>query len=253
VTARRPRRGGDGPLLGTVLSLPEPALAELAAQALDVAWIDLEHGALGAGDVPPLAIAVQGAGCAAFVRLPRTDSELLPAVLDAGVDGVVAPRVDGVDEALELVDRLRYPPGGTRGYGPRRSGGYGRSSPPARVACHVQIETPAGVEAAEAVARVDGVDALVVGCADLSFALGRPHELRTPEMRAAVERVQDAARRAGIAAGVAGGGDPEAIAELAGPDVDLVVHSADVRMYAAGIDRAMGALAAALAPAEVAG
>jgi 2-keto-3-deoxy-L-rhamnonate aldolase RhmA len=36
----------------------------------------------------------------------------------------------------------------------------------------VQIETGAGVEAAEAIARVDGVDVLFVGPTDLSVVIG---------------------------------------------------------------------------------
>ena len=99
---------GRQPLLGTVLTLPDVALAELVAEPLDFVWIDLEHGALDAGDVPPLAVAARAAGCAALVRLASADR--VPAILDAGVDGVVAPRVESAAQARRLADRLRHPP-----------------------------------------------------------------------------------------------------------------------------------------------
>jgi 2-dehydro-3-deoxyglucarate aldolase/4-hydroxy-2-oxoheptanedioate aldolase len=106
------------PRIGTVISLPDVALAELAGAALDFAWIDLEHGALSLRDAQALAIALTAAGCEAHVRLPGAGSELLGPVLDAGVDGVVAPRVDDADAARRMVRRLRYPPSAPAASGP---------------------------------------------------------------------------------------------------------------------------------------
>lgn len=250
--ARLTLRLRDGERLsGTILSLGDVALAELAATAFDHVWIDLEHGSLGARDVQSLAVAVQSTGACALVRLPRWDTEALPAILDAGVDGVVVPGIESADAMRALVERLRYPPAGRRGFGPRRAGGYGRtprfwSSPGAEVACLAQIESAAGVEAAASIAAVDGVDALVVGCADLSFALGAPQDLEAPALREAVDRVRAACHAAGIAFGIAGSGDLMTLCELAGSSAQLLVYSADVRIYAQAMDEAAGALAVAL-------
>jgi len=245
------RLRSGAPLVGTVLSLPGVALAELAAAPFDLVWIDLEHGALSLGEAQELAVAVQGSGCAAAVRLSRSDAELLPAVLDAGMDAVVAPRVETAAQAGELAARLRYPPDGRRGYGPRRAGGYGRTpqfwtAPRARPALLVQVETRAAVEAAGAIAAVPGVDALVVGVADLSFDLDAPLELDSPAMTAAVGVVREAAAAAGIAFGLAGSGDPSALAALAGPAASLLLCSADVRIYSRAVDEVATALRAAL-------
>ena len=235
--------------VGTVLSLPDPVLAELACRALDFAWIDLEHGALSTSDAQVLAVAARAAGTRAYVRLPSCAPDALPAILDAGVHGVVAPRIDSAAEAAALVDRLRYPPAGSRGFGPRRAGDFGRTAgfaASARVECLLQIESATGVGAAREIAAVDGVDALVLGCADLSFALGVPQRFDAPELALAAEEVADAAAAAGIAFGVAGPGDPERLARLAGGRAELVVMGADVRFYAAGVDAPVRALRAAL-------
>jgi 4-hydroxy-2-oxoheptanedioate aldolase len=234
-----------------VLSLRDPMLAELTGQACDVAWIDLEHGALSVADVPALAIALAAADCEAHVRLPAWDWDRLPAVLDAGVAGVVAPGMERVADVAELVARLRHPPRGRRGYGPRRAGRYGRE--PAfwaapDVACTIQVESPAGVEAAAELAAVPGVSAVVVGCGDLSLAQGAPQDLAAPALAGAVRRVAEAAGAAGVAFGVAGGGDPAALAALAPSGTELLVHSVDVRLYAGGVDRTLAALRAALDP-----
>jgi 4-hydroxy-2-oxoheptanedioate aldolase len=243
--------------VGTVISLPDVALAELAGAALDFAWIDLEHGALCVRDAQALAIALTAAGCEAHVRLPDAASEALGPVLDAGVDGVVLPRVEDAEAARRIVQRLRYPPAGTRGFGPRRAGAYGRVAAPwapaeARVTCTVQIETPAGVEAAAEIAAVEGVDAIVLGCADLSLALDAPQDLSSRPLADAADRVAAAAAAAGTRFGLAAGGAFEEIAALAGSRADHVVFSADVRLYSRAVDAAMNALTAALDGAHAA-
>jgi 4-hydroxy-2-oxoheptanedioate aldolase len=231
--------------VGTVISLPDVALAELAGSALDFAWIDLEHGALSVRDAQALAIALAAAGCEAHVRLPHADSELLGPVLDAGVDGVVAPRVDDAETARRLVRRLRYPPAGVRGFGPRRSGDYGRG-PTSTVSCTVQIESPTGVAAAADIAAVDGVEAVVLGCADLAQALDLPQDLSSRALAEAVDRVAVAAAAGGRRFGLAAGGDFSEVAALAAGRADHVVFSADVRVYSRAIDAAMDSLATAL-------
>jgi 4-hydroxy-2-oxoheptanedioate aldolase len=162
------------------------------------------------------------------------------------------PAVESAAEAAAVCARLRHPPAGARGFGPRRAGRYGRvarfwSSAEAEPACLVQIETPAGVAAAGEIARVAGVDALVLGCSDLSLALGRPQELDAPAVRQAAATVGAAAREAGAGFGVAGAGQPADLAALAGPCADLLVYSCDVRLYARAVDHAAADVRAALA------
>jgi 4-hydroxy-2-oxoheptanedioate aldolase len=236
--AERLRRGDT--LVGTVLTLPSVPLAELLAEPLDFIWIDLEHGALDSADVPALAVAARAAGTAALARLPHADAAALAAVLDSGVDGVVAPRVESAAQARRLVERLRHPPRGTRGFAVRRAQAYGRAAPGdgADPVCLVQIESAAGLEAVEEIAAVAGVDALVVGCADLALALG------DGELTDAVARVQRAAAGHGVASGIAGPDDVDLLVELAAGRSTLLVCSADVRLYARAVDEAIAALRA---------
>lgn len=225
--------------IGSVITLPEVTLAELLGASLDLAWIDLEHGALGLGEVPGLAIALKAAGCQAHVRVPSWDSALIGPVADAGVDGVVVPDVESAPQAEEVVRRLRYPPRGVRGFGPRRAGGYGRTQAASFApSLTVQVESPVAVEAAGGIAAVDGVDAVVVGCADLTLRLGAPGELDQPELVAAVQAVATAAQAHDRRFGLAGGGDLEALGRLAPAGCDFLVHSVDVRLYARAIDEA---------------
>jgi 4-hydroxy-2-oxoheptanedioate aldolase len=229
------------PLIGTLVTVPDVGLAELIATPVDLLWIDLEHGALGVGDVQPLAVAARAARAAALVRLAAdTDTG---AILDAGVDGVVAPRVEEAAAAERLVEQLRYPPRGSRGVAARRARGYGREAAlGVDPTCMVQIESPRGVDRAAEIAAVEGVDALVVGCADLSHSLGEKGRLDSPVIAEAVEHVQSAAAGAGIASGIAGPDEPALLAGLAGARSTVVVLPADVRIYARAVDAAVVAL-----------
>ena len=220
-----------GRRVGTVLSLGGVALAELLGRHFDVVWIDLEHGALSLGDMQDAVIGVQASGAAALVRLPFASS-FAPS-LDAGADGVVVARVETAEQAAEAVRRIRLPPAGARGYGPRRVAVRPCVEPPS---CVVQIETMRGVEDAGRIASVDGVDALVVGCADLSHDLGEALVFDTPRMRSAIDAVQAAARSGGTRFGVAGvpAGNVPA-------DADVVIVSCDIRIFDAALADAAGA------------
>jgi 2-keto-3-deoxy-L-rhamnonate aldolase RhmA len=235
-------------LLGTVVTCRDPALAELVGLRFHFAWIDLEHSMLDVGDVPALAVALRAAQCAALVRLPSSRFERLTAVLDFGVDGVVVPRVEDVAEAADVVARIRYPPFGTRGLAARRGVGYGQGGPhpPSVAACLVQIESRTAVSSSAAIAAIDGIDGLVVGTADLALDLGVEPDLAEPEIRDALSKVQAAAHGAGIAFGLAVGGDPKLIATVGPGHPEVVVYSADVRIYAQAVADAVGRLSAAL-------
>jgi 2-keto-3-deoxy-L-rhamnonate aldolase RhmA len=236
------------PLLGTVVTLPDVSLAEVSASAFDFVWIDLEHGALGGADVPRLAIAARAGGAASLVRLGEGGPGAIGPALDAGVDGIVVPRVDSAAAAAGVVERLRYPPHGSRGMAARRGAGYGRpTASRQRPVCMVQVESAAAVEEAEAIAAVDGVDALVVGCADLALALGGDTDPSSNRFRDAVAEVQDAAEAAGIASGIAGPDDPALLAELASGRSTVLVLAADVRIYTRALDAGAGQLRRELA------
>jgi 2-keto-3-deoxy-L-rhamnonate aldolase RhmA len=223
-------------LLGTVIASPDPALAELAADRFDFLWVDLEHSALTIGDVLRLCIAARASGCPAIVRIPHPASELLPALLDAGVSGIVAPRVDDPAVAAAFAAGLRYPPHGTRGVADRRASGYGlvprAMAPDEAPVCLVQVESGLAVRRAEELAGVEGVDGLIVGPNDLAFDLGVPPGLETPELLTAIDSVRRAAARAGAVCGLAAGGPLDAIVRALGDDATLLAYSADVRIYA---------------------
>jgi 2-keto-3-deoxy-L-rhamnonate aldolase RhmA len=129
-------------------------------------------------------------------------------VLDAGADGVIVPFVRTVEEVRQVVADCRYPPVGNRGFGPRVPSNYGRDGGSEyleranrNVFVAVQIETAEALEAVDDIARVPGLDSLVIGPWDLSGALGRLGDVQHPEVVAAIKTIISKARAAGLAVG----------------------------------------------------
>jgi len=203
-TGLRERLRRRDPLAVAFLDLGSPVTAEVTAMSgFDVVVVDLEHGA---GDEGAGRAQIQAAGrhTAVIVRVPDGPIQA-GRMLDAGADGVIVPQVASADEAERIARGVRY--AGTRGISPLSRGNrYGSAGPDfraradERVACIVQIERASALEAADAIAALDDVDALLMGPADLSADLGCELDLDGPQLRDAAERVAAAAAHHGKAA-----------------------------------------------------
>jgi len=197
------------PVESTWVSIPHPAVAELAAeQGFDCVFLDSEHTPASVETIEELVRAVDAGNdgeTASVVRVPWNDPVRIKRVLDTGPTGVMVPMVETRAEAEAFVEATRYPPEGVRGMAAGRASGYGtrfaeyveRAND--EVVAIAQIETATGVENASDIAAVDGLDALFVGPADLGASLGAEPGDETFE--AAVERVVEAAHEAGTPVG----------------------------------------------------
>src|SRR5512137_2838131 len=95
--ATRLQRGDR--LIGTLLSLPSPELAEVAAAAgFDWLWVGMEHGLIGPVEVQRM-IQAAGERCAAVVRIPELAEMWVKKALDSGAAGVIVPHVDSPEQA----------------------------------------------------------------------------------------------------------------------------------------------------------
>jgi 2-keto-3-deoxy-L-rhamnonate aldolase RhmA len=197
-------------VFGTFLNLNSPLSAEICARSgLDWVLVDLEHGTATESDLVAHLTAMKGTPAAPLVRVEQGTRLRIGRALDLGADGVVVPQVHSVDEAQEIVSWLRFPPGGKRGialftrgldFG---SGGHaGVDTRNKQILGVIQVESQAAIDAAADIAAIDGVDVLFVGPTDLSHALGVRGQIDHPIFQDAIERVAQAARSAGKAAGV---------------------------------------------------
>jgi 2-keto-3-deoxy-L-rhamnonate aldolase RhmA len=212
----------------------------------DWLFIDLEHGKLSVESACDLATASLAVGIAPIVRIPARQYWLGARLLDGGALGIVVPHVDTAEEARAIVDAFRFPPLGHRSM----SGNYphfGFAGVPSAAATQMldaatfliaMIETPAAVDAAESIASVLGLDALLVGCSDLSAEMGIPGEVGHDRIANALERVVGACRKHGKTPGF-GGAYAEPLLRrytglgmrlvLSGNDASILVEAAKAR------------------------
>lgn len=193
------------PLIGTFLSIGSPAVTELAAECgFDWVLIDLEHGCEPEAALPNQLRALRGGQTLGIVRVSAPHPDLIGRVLDWGAHGIMVPHVDTVEQARHCVRAAHYPPHGHRGVSRTvRAYGYGLRVPEGgmpRPLILAQIETAEGVANADQIAAVEGIDALFIGPADLSYDLKARQCPRSYDecLHAVVKAAQDHGKGCGI-------------------------------------------------------
>lgn len=167
-------------LVGCFIKTPHPTVIEvLGATVLDFLVLDGEHSPFDKASINLCMLAAKAVGVTLLIRVPDDNPAFILNVLDCGAAGVVVPHVVSVEQAERLARSMRYIPGGRGIAGTTRAGGYGakplpdhRAAADTEVSLICQIEDREGVDNSEAIAAVDGVDALFVGRADLTVSYG---------------------------------------------------------------------------------
>lgn len=188
-----------------------PEIPHAYAQAgLDFLLIENEHFPMSLESDQQLIRACRAADIPCIVRVPDAEYHLIARTLDAGADGVIVPRVGNPRQAADVASWVKFPPQGRRGFGAGPLLYDYESVPLADAVKHfnentvviVQAETLPAMEAIEQMAAVEGLDAIMIGPADLSISLGIPGEFRAAKFVEQVERVAKACAQTGIASGI---------------------------------------------------
>jgi 4-hydroxy-2-oxoheptanedioate aldolase len=148
----------------------------VASAGFDAVVVDLQHGHATLDDLPHLLAAIEGSPAVPFVRAAWNHPAELMRALDLGARGVICPMVGSRAEAEAFVAACRYPPAGTRSYGPIHAAfGRGRDQTAAAegaILLFAMIETDDGQTHLDEIAATPGLDGLFVGPADLSLGMG---------------------------------------------------------------------------------
>jgi 2-keto-3-deoxy-L-rhamnonate aldolase RhmA len=194
---------------GCFLGLGSPSVTELLGHVgFDWLVLETEHSAVDVAQLEHMLRALGASRSAPIVRVPPRDPVFIQRALDLGASGVLVPLIRSTDEAAEVVAATRFPPHGTRSFGPLRAARY--SLDYARYLENANdemlvafiIETREALESIEEIAAIPGVDVLFLGLFDLCLSLGvDPLALPLPEVDAAIERVLAAGAQNGVAVG----------------------------------------------------
>lgn len=159
------------------LAIPSGFSAEtMAHQGWDSLTVDMQHGVIDYQRAIEMFTAISTTNTVPVARVPWLDPAHLMKALDGGAYGLICPMVNSGEDAENLVAWTHYPPRGTRSFGPARGLLYGgpdyREHADETVAVFAMIETQAGLDNLDDILRVPGLDAVYIGPADLSLALG---------------------------------------------------------------------------------
>lgn len=181
----------------------------LASVGFDWVLLDTEHATVEVSDVlAGLQAIASWPNTSAVVRVSDNDTALIKRHLDQGAQSIMVPNVRSVFEAQRAVDAMHYGPRGVRGAaGLTRATRFGTvenydTTASDELCLILQLESPQGLAALEDIAALDGVDALFIGPADLSAAMGFPGNQNAPEVRTAILDAITRAKSAGIPIGI---------------------------------------------------
>ncbi len=185
-------------LIGTLVSLPSPEVVELLAKCgFDWLFIDAEHGAF---DTLQMQHMLQAAAnySPCLIRVASHEIVAIKKALDIGAAGIIVPQINTVQEATAAVSAAKYPAQGHRGIGLARAHEYGLSfathieTANQETCIVIQAETRGAIENIDAIAAIEGVDAILIGPYDLSANLGHTGHVSHPEVVGAIEKVEQA-------------------------------------------------------------
>jgi 2-keto-3-deoxy-L-rhamnonate aldolase RhmA len=175
----------------------------LAAAGAEFCIFDMEHSGIGIETIKQQIAAARGVGLVPMVRVPGTHYHLIAPVLDAGAMGIMVPMVETREQAEKIAAWCRYRPEGVRGLAFNLAhddyeGGEVEAKMRAaneRTLVIALIETKTGIDNADAILAVPGVDVGWLGHFDLSNTMGITGQFDHPEFNRAVDQLLAACKK----------------------------------------------------------
>ena len=223
----------------------------MARQGFDAVCIDMQHGATGLSNLLEMLQAVSATDASPVVRVGWNEPAAIMKALDFGASSIIVPLINTAEEARKAVAACRYPPVGDRSSGPVRAlqinGPDYFAKANDEIILMAMIETKDGLDNLEQICATPGIDAIYIGPADLSFALGMAPRSDNPDPvhMATCDRIKETAHRHGKKVCMhCASADFAAGALKRG--FDLVMLTSDLMSMIAGVKKQMDGLKEAM-------
>ena len=241
-----------------IVEFATPGIGQiLKAAGCDFVLFDTEHSGFGYETMKSALRYMQAAELPTIVRVPSKEYHHIARAADMGAEGIMLPMVGTADEARHILDCMKYTPAGHRGVALQVAHDRYRPGPVLDklaaanefTTLFAQIETREGVDNADAIAAVDGVDCLWIGHFDLSASLGIPGRFDHPDFLAAIATVAKACKKRKKALGRLVPTADDGVALYKG-GFDFICYSGDVWVLLGALSEALADIRRRVDPAK---
>ena len=191
------------------LTIPNAWTAEIISNTgFDACTIDLQHGLADYQTALSMLQSINTSNTVPLVRVPWNEPILIMRMLDAGAYGIIVPMIDNQNQVKDFIEACKYPPIGSRSYGPIRAsltlGPDYFDNANNEVLAIAMIETKEGLNNIEEIASVDGLNGFYIGTIDLSISLGLKTlgDLHDTILMSAIQKIVDTAREHKLVVGI---------------------------------------------------
>ena len=198
-TAKQKLMNGESIVGGAVVTADPNIYCAMASAGFDFLWIEMQHSPLTYSEVARMIWACKDAPAIPFIRVPDATEGDIQKATDISALGIIVPMVATVEEAQAAVTYAKYPPEGRRSRG---SGQYGalwgrdyRQTANDNILMIVMIESPDGVEIADQIAAVPGIDIVFAASGDIGSFTG--FSQGEPQYEALITKIHDDTLAAG--------------------------------------------------------
>lgn len=230
------------------LTVNSPLLIDPIREAgWDCVLIDQQHGLGGHDAMVGCLTAAKAAGMPGLVRVAENHAGLIGRALDAGAQGIVCPLINSAEDAERFVRSVKYPPRGTRSWGPYRAqlnlaGDYVPNANGWTIACP-QIETKGALDEIDDILSIQGIDMVCFGPNDLSAALTGRFDIHASEVKEAMSLVLNKCRARSVLAFIFAN-DAEYAKPLIDARWDVIAIGTDAGWFSSFATRAIRELTA---------
>lgn len=225
-------------LIGFWQGLTSTETVEISAHAgFDWLLLDGEHAPNDMAMLREQLRACAGGTAHPVVRVVAGEDWMLKQVLDIGYQTVLVPMIDTAEQAEQAVRACLYAPEGQRGVGAAlaRASGFGRraqylANANDEVCILLQIESVKALENLDEILKIERVDGLFIGPADLSTDMGYRGQPAHPEVRKVIRETTRKIRAAGKAPGILLG-TQEHVAEAREDGAQFIAVGSDVGVF----------------------
>jgi 4-hydroxy-2-oxoheptanedioate aldolase len=232
-----------GAVINGWLAIPNAFSAEtMAHQGWDALTIDMQHGVVDYQQAVNMLTAISTTDTVPMVRVPWLDPGIIMKMFDAGAYALICPMVNNRADAEKLVAATKYPPLGNRSFGPIRAllyagADYGQKAND-EIVSFAMIETREALDNLDEILSTPGLDAVYIGPADLSLALGCTPKFDQDEAPVveAIDHILARAKAHGVVAGIHNG-TPEYALKMIEKGFQFVTIASDARLMAMGAQK----------------